>query len=197
MSGHQTSTHHHGDISTEPAPTTVVTSGSPSQHPPPTGAIRAPWLAPITLLCPGVGPRVSPVPWRRTEVRRALTVRDRRQPRGRWLSQASCSATISSCPSAKSWWGRDPAEPQLRAGPHHRSQHHGHHRRHGCPHLHQGVGAVPAEGEAPAVEGDVVASPQHRALRWAPLLGADPAPAPARAASTRGDAGVTRVAGTP
>lgn len=32
-----------------------------------------------------------------------LTERDRRQPRGWWPSQASCSIVISSCPSTKSW----------------------------------------------------------------------------------------------
>lgn len=52
------------------------------------------------------------------------------------------------------------------------------------PYLHQGVLASTREGEASAVEGDVVQIPQHCALRRTPVLGAEPAAPPARAVRT-------------
>lgn len=201
-----------GSVTSRPS---TVTSPAPGEH----GDVRArlpgwhppPWgyqgtaPRPASTSPPGRrdGPRRSPVPRRRAEVRRALTERDRRQLRGRRPSQASCSAVISSCPSTKSWGVRDPTEPPCarvpgaeppRAGLHHPGHHHGHHPSHGRDraHLHQGVGAGAQEGEAPAVEGDVVAAPQHRALPRAPVLAAEPVPTLARAVGTRGDTGLTR-----
>lgn len=60
------------------------------------------------------------------------------------------------------------------------------------PHLHQGVGAGGGQGEAAAVEGDKVTSPQDGALGRTPLLVTAPAPGLARA----GDSGDTSHGGS-